>query len=42
MVPERYGISPEARWQNVQALTAQYRQWTLKDLRPRGLWDQPV
>ena len=40
--PEGYGISREARLQNIQAFTVQYRQWTQKDLRPRELWDQPV
>jgi hypothetical protein len=41
-VPEGYGITPEARWQNIRTFTNQYRFWAKKDLRPRGLWNQEI
>jgi hypothetical protein len=40
--PEGTGIPREARLQNISAGTSQYASWTMKDLRPRGMWDQPL
>jgi hypothetical protein len=36
------GLPREARLQNISAETSVYADWTMKDLRPRGLWDQPL
>lgn len=34
--------SREGRLQNIRTKTIEYRSYTMKDVRPRGLWDQPV
>lgn len=36
------GIPREGRLQNISAKTSEYLTYTMKDLRPRGLWDQPL
>jgi hypothetical protein len=40
--PEGTGISREGRLQNISTKTGEYLYYTLKDLRPQGLWDQPL
>lgn len=40
--PQGTGISREGRLGNISSLTVSYRSYTMKDLRPRGLWDQPL
>jgi hypothetical protein len=40
--PQGTGIPREARLQNISAGTSGYADWTMKDLRPRGLWNQPL
>lgn len=40
--PEGYGIPREARLRNIAGKTNEYLFWAKKDLRPRGLWDQPL
>lgn len=39
--PAGSGLPREARLRNISAKTNEYLFWTMKDLRPRGLWDQP-
>lgn len=34
--------SRQGRLKNISARTSEYADWTMKDLRPRGLWDQPL
>jgi hypothetical protein len=34
--------SPGGHLQNIGAKTSDYLSWTMKDLRPRRLWDQPL
>jgi hypothetical protein len=34
--------SRQGRLKNIRAKTSEYLSWTMKDLRPRGLWDQPL
>jgi hypothetical protein len=41
-VPEGSGLSREGCLQNIRTYTDEYRFWTKKDLRPRGLWDQEL
>jgi hypothetical protein len=40
--PQGTGIPREGRLQNISAKTSEYLTYTMKDLRPRGLWDQPL
>jgi hypothetical protein len=40
--PEGTGIPRQARLSNISAGTSAYANYTMKDLRPRGLWDQPL
>ena len=40
--PQGTGLPRESRLQNIASLTNQYRSYTMKDVRPRGLWDQPM
>jgi hypothetical protein len=40
--PQGTGIPRSGRLQNISAGTSQYADWTMKDLRPRGLWDKPL
>jgi len=40
--PQGTGISRAGRLKNISAHTGKYADWTMKDLRPRGLWDQPM
>jgi hypothetical protein len=40
--PQGTGIPREARLQNISADTSKYADWTMKDLRPRGQWNQPL
>ena len=32
----------QGRLANISTKTSEYAFWTMKDLRPRGLWDQPL
>jgi hypothetical protein len=34
--------SRQGRLKNISAKTIEYRSYTMKDLRPRGLWDLPI
>lgn len=36
------GSTQHARLTNIRTKTIEYRSYTMKDLRPRGLWDQPI
>ena len=40
--PQGTGLPRESRLQNIASLTNQYRSYTMKDVRPRGLWNQPL
>lgn len=40
--PQGTGIPREARLQNISAHTSDYLYLTMKDVRPRGLWDEPL
>jgi hypothetical protein len=40
--PEGTGISRSGRLENIKAKTSEYLTYTMKDLRPRGLWDKPL
>jgi hypothetical protein len=40
--PQGTGIPRENRLQNIASFTNQYRSYTMKDVRPRGLWNQPI
>jgi hypothetical protein len=38
--PQGTGTSRKGRLGNISAKTSEYLSWTMKDVRPRGLWDQ--
>ena len=40
--PQGARFSRGGRLKNISAKTSEYASWTMKDLRPRGLWDQPL
>jgi hypothetical protein len=40
--PQGTGTSRKGRLGNISAKTSEYLSYTMKDLRPRGLWDQPL
>lgn len=40
--PEGTGIPRQARLNNISADTSAYADYTMKDLRPRGQWNQPL
>jgi hypothetical protein len=40
--PEGTGLPRKGRLQGIVAKTAEYRSYTMKDVRPRGVWDQPI
>jgi hypothetical protein len=40
--PQGARSSPGGRLKNISAKTSEYLSWTMKDLRPRGQWDQPL
>jgi hypothetical protein len=40
--PQGTGTSRKGRLGNISAKTSEYADWTMKDVRPRGLWDKPL
>ena len=40
--PEGATLPREGRLQNISGKTSEYLYFTLKDLRPQGLWDKPL